>query len=176
MELADIRLMLARTPQVLTTLLAGLPAQWLHRDDGPGTWSAYDVVGHLLHAEATNWPVRVRTILRHGTRQAFAAFDREAMLGWRREPVEALLDRLRDARSASLEELTALGITDGDLSRRGAHPQMGEVTLGQVLAAWLAHDLTHLGQVGEVLARRHREDVGPYRAFMPALDRVAEAE
>jgi hypothetical protein len=168
--------MLARTPTVLQMLLGGLPTEWLHRDDGPGTWSAYDIAGHLLHAEATNWLPRIRVIIDHGTGRPFAPFDRQSMLGWDRQPVASLLGRFRAARLASLDELSSWELTAGDLDRRGAHPEMGEVTLGQVLAAWVAHDLTHLAQVGEVLARRYRDDVGPYRAYLPALDRVAEAE
>lgn len=98
------------------------------------------------------------------------------MLRREREPAEALLGRFAAVRQASLDELASLGLTQEDLDRRGSHPEFGEVTLGQVLATWVAHDLTHLGQIGEVLARRYREDVGPYRAYLPALDRVADAE
>jgi hypothetical protein len=176
MELEEASAVLARTPAVLGALLTGLPAQWLHRDDGPGTWSAYDIVGHILEGDATNWLPRTRMIVEAGTARTFEPFDREAMLGRDREPVDALLDRLRTVRAASLDELASLGLTAADLQRRGRHPEFGEVTLGQVLATWVAHDLTHLSQVGEVLARRYRDDVGPYRAYLPALDRVAEAE
>jgi hypothetical protein len=176
MDLPEAVSVLTRTPGVLTALLAGLPDDWLHRDDGPGTWSAYDIVGHLLHGETTNWLPRTRTIVRYGTGRAFTPFDREAMLGWEREPGDALLARFAAARAATVEELSGLALTPADLDRRGQHPQFGEVTLGQVLATWVAHDLTHLAQVSEVLARRYRADVGPYRAYLPALDRVAEAE
>jgi hypothetical protein len=176
MELTEATSMLARTPAVLDSLLSGLAPEWLHRDDGPGTWSAYDIVGHLIEGEAGNWLPRTRMILRHGTGRTFEAFDREAMLGRDREPVGAVLDRFRAARRASLDELSSLGLTEDDGDRRGHHPELGEVTLGQVLATWVAHDLTHVAQVGEVLARRYREDVGPYRAYLPALDRVAPAE
>lgn len=176
MELPEATSVLARTPNVLDTLLAGLPAEWLHRNDGPGTWSAYDIVGHLLEGEAANWLTRTRTILEHGTGRTFEPFDREAMLRREREPGAALLARFAAVRQASLDELASLGLTRQDLDRRGTHPEFGEVTLGQVLATWVAHDLTHLAQVGEVLARRYREDVGPYRAYLPALDRVANAE
>jgi uncharacterized damage-inducible protein DinB len=176
MDLPEATRVLARTPTVLGTLLRGLPPEWLHRNDGPGTWSAYDIVGHLVHAEATNWIPRVRMILAEGTGRSFPPFDREAMLRWERESVEAPLTRLQAARQASLDELSSLNLTADDLDRRGEHPQMGVVTLGQVLAAWVAHDLTHLAQVGEALARCYRDDVGPFRTFMPALDRVAEAE
>lgn len=169
--------MLARTPRVLDALLAGLPPEWLHRTDGPGTWSVYDIVGHLLHGEATNWLPRVRMIVQHGgTGRPFESFDREAMLREDREPPAVLLTRFEAARQASLDELSSLGLTSGDVGRRGLHPEFGEVTLGQLLATWVAHDLTHVAQVGEVLARRYRDDVGPWRAYLPALDRVAEAE
>jgi uncharacterized damage-inducible protein DinB len=176
MELEEATGVLARTPAVLRALLTGLPPQWVHRDDGPGTWSAYDILGHILEGDASNWLPRARMVVEAGTARTFEPFDREAMLSRDREPVDALLDRFRTVRAASLDELTSLGLTAADLSRRGRHPEFGEVTLGQVLATWVAHDLTHLAQVGEVLARRYREDVGPYRAYLPALDRVAEAE
>lgn len=176
MDLSATTTMLARTPVVLKALLEGLPQRWLHRADGPGTWSAYDIVGHLLHAELTNWVPRIGIIREHGSARPLTAFDREAMLAWRRQPVGALLERFADARQASLRTLSALALTSDDLHRRGHHPQIGDVTIGHTVAAWVAHDLTHLGQTGEVLARDYRDDTGPYRPFMPALDRVAEAE
>jgi uncharacterized damage-inducible protein DinB len=176
MQIDEATGMLARTPDSLAALLAGLPDGWLHRNDGPDTWSAYDIVGHLLHGESTNWLPRIRMICQHGTNQTFEPFNRTAMLGWEREPVTALLDRFREARAASVAEFASFGLDAGDLDRRGAHPTFGEVTLGQVLAAWVAHDLTHLGQIGEVLARNYRDEVGPYREFLPALDRVVAAE
>jgi hypothetical protein len=181
MDLSEATTILSRTPTVLDTLLTGLPPAWLHRNDGPGTWSAYDVVGHLTHGEDADWLPRTRTILEHGATRQFEPFDREAMLartdsGAEHDPIEALLARFRTAREASLNDLTALGVTAADLDRRGLHPDFGEVTLGQLLATWVAHDLTHVAQIGEVLARHYREDVGPWRAYLPALDRVAEAE
>ena len=176
MELAEATGVLTRTPGVLTALLADLPAAWLHRTDGPDTWSAYDIVGHLLHGEATDWVPRARMILDHGTGQPFVPFDRDAMLAAPREPVDALLDRFREARADSLAQVESLHLSASDLDRRGLHPELGEVTLAQLLATWVAHDLTHLAQIGEVLAPRYREDVGPWRAYLPALDRVAEAE
>ncbi len=165
--------LLARTPKVLETLLAGLPPEWLHRNDGPDTWSAYDILGHLAHGDATNWLPRARVIIEHGTGKAFEPFDREAMLRRPHDEIGLLLKEFAQARQSSLDELSTL---DLDLSLSGTHPQLGEVQLGQLLAAWVAHDLTHLGQIGEVLARRYRDDVGPWRVFMPALDRVAAAE
>lgn len=168
--------MLARTPTTLETLLTGLPPEWVHQNDGPGTWSSYEILGHLLLGESTNWLPRARMILEHGTDRPFEPFDRLAMLSWEHGPVDALLARFTEARRASLEELSSYQLSASDLDRRGRHPEFGEVTLGQMLATWVAHDLTHLAQVGEVLARRYRDDVGPWRAYLPALDRVADAE
>ena len=181
MDLSEATTVLSRTPQVLETLLTGLPPAWLHRDDGPGTWSAYDIAGHLAHGESADWLPRTRMILEHGATRQFEPFDREAMLaatdkGGAEEPIEVRLARFRAAREAGLRELAGLGLTADDLDRRGLHPAFGEVTLGQLLATWVAHDLTHLAQIGEVLARHYREAVGPWRAYLPALDRVAEAE
>ncbi|GLI00754.1 DinB family protein [Phytohabitans aurantiacus] len=176
MELPEAAEMLSRTPDVLDALLTGLPPQWLHHNDGPGTWSAYDIVGHLLHGDGTNWLPRARMILDRGAEAPFEPFDREAMLSEEHADVSVLLARFRTARRASLGELSAMDIEPDDMERRGLHPDLGEVTLGQLLATWVAHDLTHLGQIGEVLARRYREDVGPWRQYMPALDRTAEAE
>jgi hypothetical protein len=172
-EIVDV---LERTPRVLDGLLAGLDPAWLERDDGPGTWSASAIVGHLLHGEHTDWMPRVGLILSHGTARPFEPFDREAMLGWAVESIDVRLERFTTARRASLAGLSTLDLRSVDLDRRGVHPAIGEVTLGQLLATWVAHDLTHLAQIGEVLARRYRDAVGPWRAHLPALDGVAPAE
>jgi uncharacterized damage-inducible protein DinB len=176
MQLDEAVVILARTPPVLMTLLTAVPDHWRRRDDGPGTWSAHDIVGHLAHAEATDWLPRIRTVLEHGTGVAFDTFDREAMRAGEPESTDQRLARFVAARSASLAELSTLDISAADLDRRGRHPEFGEVTLGQLLATWVAHDLTHLAQVAEVMARHLRADVGPWRSYLPALDRVAEAE
>jgi len=173
MELTDAVSLLTRTPTVLETLLTGLPSEWLHRNDGAGTWNAYDIVGHLAHGDATNWLPRARMIIEHGTGKAFEPFDREAMLRQPHQTISVLLNQFAQARRASLDELSTLDI---DLSALGTHPELGEVRLGQLLAAWVAHDLTHLGQVAEVLARNYRDEVGPWRVYMPALDLVVTAE
>ncbi|WP_020519001.1 DinB family protein [Catelliglobosispora koreensis] len=176
MELSEVTLLLAKTPATAEGLLAGLPGHWVHYNDGPGTWSAYDIVGHLAHGDAANWIPRAKMILAHGTGRSFEPFDREAMLKQERQPLEAVLALFRKAREASLAELASLNLSAQDLEQRGSHPEFGEVALRQMIAAWVAHDLTHLAQIGEVLARRYRQDVGPWRKYMPALDRVAEAE
>jgi uncharacterized damage-inducible protein DinB len=176
MDLSEATSILARTPRVVQALLTGLPADWLHRDDGPGTWSAYDIVGHLVHGEASDWMPRTRMIMQDGADRPFQAFDREAMLSQEPQPATALLARFQTARLANLDELSALNLSHADLDRHGLHPDLGQVTLGQLLATWVAHDLTHLAQIGEVLARHYRSDVGPWRAYLPALNRTAAAE
>jgi DinB family protein len=176
MELNEATAMLARTPAVVAALLRDVPDAWLHRTDGPGTWSAYDILGHLIEGEANNWLPRVRVIVEHGTGRGFVPFDREAMLGAEREPIGVVLTRFDQARAASLQALADLHLSESDLDRRGIHGEFGEVTLGQLVATWVAHDLTHAAQIGEVLARHYRVDVGPWRAYLPALDRVVEAE
>lgn len=163
---------LSRTPEVLDTWLGGLPDAWLRVDEGPGTWSPYQIVGHLVHGERTDWIPRVRHLLEHGPERPFVPFDREAMLrDDASRPIGALLDEFADLRRLSLVELHGLDLTDQDWGRPGLHPALGEVTLGQLLATWVAHDLTHVSQIARVMAKRYRADVGPWRAYLPLLDR-----
>jgi len=176
MELAEVEAVLGRTPDVVRSLLMELPTEWVRRNDGPGTWSAHDIVGHLILADTTNWLPRIRMILEHGPDRAFEPFDREAMLTWQQEDPSALTARFHATRDASLRELGAMNLTSGDLGRRGLHAQVGELTMAQLLATWVSHDLTHVGQISDVLARRYRDDVGPMRVFMPRLDEIAAAE
>jgi len=119
---------------------------------------------------------RAQLIAEHGVARTFKPFDRVAMLGWEREEGAELLARLQATRSASLAALAAMDLTATDLARRGLHPDFGEVTLGQLLATWVAHDLTHVAQISEVLARHYRDAVGPWRVLLPALEKVADAE
>src|SRR5919205_1984557 len=172
MRIAEATAMLARTPTALDALLRGVPDDWARRTDGPGSWSAYDIVGHLHNGEETDWLPRIRTILAHGAEVAFPPVDREAMLSAPPLTVDERLDRFAAARTAGLAELSTMEISGADLDRTGQHPVFGTVTLGQLLATWVAHDLTHIAQVSEVLARHYRTDVGPWRAYLPALDRI----
>lgn len=176
MELAETIGSLRRTPQTLTALLTGVDPEWLRRTDGPGTWSAYDIVAHLLHGEAVDWMPRVRMIMEYGATRPFEPVHPSAMLALAPQPPEVLLEQLRAARTASLAELAGLALTAEDLARPGLHPALGAVTLGQLLSTWAAHDLTHVAQVAEALAGRLRTDVGPWRAYLPALDRTVAAE
>jgi hypothetical protein len=161
---------LARTPWVLSALLDGLSEGWGSGDEGPETWSPFDVVGHLIHGEKTDWIPRARIILEHGTSRTFEPFDRVAMLATSRDrTLEQLLEEFARLRQRNLEELAALGLTDDDLERRGMHPELGEVTLGQLLSTWVTHDLGHLAQVSRTMARQYKGEVGAWREYLPVL-------
>jgi hypothetical protein len=163
---------LRRTPATLRALLSDLPEPWTSATEGPGTWSPFDIVGHLIHGERTDWMPRVEHILRHGETMPFAPFDREAMFADSKgRSLGGLLEDFERLRTESLDRLAALGLGVVDLSRRGRHPEFGPVTMGQLLATWVAHDLGHLGQVARVMARQYSEAVGPWRAYLPILGR-----
>jgi hypothetical protein len=162
--------LLTRTPATLNALLRDLPETWTHRNEGDGTMSAVDVVGHLIHGERTNWMPRARTLLQFGETQAFGPFDR---WGHVRESqgksLGLLLDDFARVRSQSLDELRALNLEPEDLARRGRHPAFGAVTLSELLATWAAHDLTHLHQISRIMAHQYRQVVGPYSAYLGVL-------
>jgi hypothetical protein len=161
---------LQRTPAVLRALLAGLPDEWVRATDGPGTWSAYDVVGHLIHGEKTDWIPRVRHILAKGESEPFIPFDREAMFtASRGKTTAALLEEFAALRAGNVAALRALALTPADLERRGLHPELGPVTLGQHLATWTAHDLGHVRQIAQTLGRQYRDAVGPWRAYLSMM-------
>ena len=157
---------LARTPAALDAMLRGLPDGWLAAHEGGETWSPFDVVGHLIHGERTDWMTRVRVILEHGETRAFDPFDRFAQFAASEgRTLESLLDEFAALRRDNLRDLAALRLTGADLDRRGRHAALGAVTLRQLLATWVAHDLDHVTQVSRVLARQYSDEVGPWRAY-----------
>jgi DinB superfamily len=161
---------LERTPAVLRTLLLDLPAAWISATEGPDTWSPFDIVGHLIHGERTDWVPRVEHLLAHGEAVPFPVFDRfaqfEASQG---KTLAELLLAFATLRTASLGRLRALHLSTSDLGRRGTHPEFGAVTLGQHLATWVTHDLSHISQVVRVMGRQYGDAVGPWRAYLPML-------
>jgi DinB family protein len=163
---------LRRTPSVVRTLLADLPRDWIEPTEGPGTWSPFDVVGHLIHGERTDWMPRVDHIFHHGDAIPFPPFDREAMFrASEGQSLDDLLDTFASLRRDSVDRLGALRLTDGDLDRHGRHPEFGIVTLRQHLATWVAHDLGHISQIVRVMARQYSDAVGPWRAYLSILSR-----
>jgi uncharacterized damage-inducible protein DinB len=161
---------LRRTPVVLQAMLSNLSEDWIDGDEGPDTWSPYQVLGHLTHIDECDWMDRTRVILEHGTDRVLQPVDREAgftrFRGW---TVRDLLDRFASVRASNLETLGALVEID-ELGRRGIHPTFGEVTLGQLLATWVVHDLNHLGQIVKTMAKQYTQAVGPWRELLPIVD------
>jgi DinB superfamily len=162
--------LLTRTPAALDVLLHDLPDAWTRSNEGEKTWSAFDVIGHLIHGELTDWMPRARMILELGETRAFEPFDR-----WAQERASAgkslgqLLDEFARLRAQNLRELRALNLKQDDLARRGRHPELGAVTLSELLATWAAHDLTHLHQISRIMAHQYRQAVGPWSAYLGVM-------
>ena len=162
--------LLTRTPAALDALLRDLPESWTLRNEGEKTWSPFDVVGHLIFGERTDWMPRARMILQYGETRTFEPFDR-----WAQEresqgkSLGQLLDEFTHLRTRNLEELRGLNLRAEDLGRRGRHPALGVVTLSELLATWAVHDLTHLHQISRAMAHQYREAVGPWGAYLGVL-------
>lgn len=161
---------LSRTPTVLNALLRDLPETWTRRNEGGNTWSASEVVAHLIYGERTDWIPRTKILLQFGEGKAFEPFDRAGHV-WQSQgkTLALLLDEFARVRAESLDELRALNLRTEDLERRGRHPAFGPVTLSELLAAWASHDLTHLHQISRVMAYQYREAVGPFRAYLGVM-------
>lgn len=169
-HLEDSIALLSRTPAALNALLRDLPESWTMRNEGEKTWSAFDVIGHLIHGERTDWMPRAKRILEFGESRAFDPFDR-----WAQEKesqsktLPQLLDEFARLRSENLGNLRALQLKSDDLQRRGKHPALGSVTLSELLATWAAHDLTHLHQISRVMGYQYRDAVGPWKAYLGVM-------
>jgi hypothetical protein len=161
---------LGRTPATVDALLRGLPDIWVRGNEGRDTWCPFDIVGHLIAGERTDWMARMRTILDNGEARPFDPFDRFAQLKESQgKSMEQLLDDFARLRRENLVVLQALNLQQDDLARRGRHPALGAVTLSELLATWVAHDLTHLHQLSRVMAHQYREAVGPWSAYLGVL-------
>jgi hypothetical protein len=162
--------LLSRTPAALNALLRDLPEVWTLRNEGEKTMSAFDVVGHLIHAERTNWMPRARTILQFGEGRAFGSFDRWAHVQESEgKTLGELLDEFSRLRSGNLAELRSLNLQRDDLEKKGRHPALGTITLSELLATWATHDLTHLHQISRIMAHQYRETVGPMSQYLGVL-------
>jgi len=163
---------LQRTPATLDALLRPLSDAWVRANEGPESWSPFDVVGHLVYAEEANWIPRAKIILQDGEARPFEPFDRFAMFERSKgKSLPELLDLFACLREQNLAELERMNLTPALLERRGTHPDLGTVTLSQLLSAWVVHDLTHTAQVARVMAKQYRDAVGPWQAFLSILNR-----
>jgi uncharacterized damage-inducible protein DinB len=170
LRLEDVRDILRRTPSTLNLLLHDLPEPWLTTNEGPDTWSPYDVVGHLIHGEETDWIPRAKMILEDGESRAFTPFNREAMFeNSQGKTIAELLHTFAQLRTESLQQLEELNLTPELLEKRGLHPELGSVTLNQLLATWVVHDLSHIGQIARVMSKQYGDAVGPWKAYLPVL-------
>jgi DinB superfamily len=169
-ELAQAIEILRRTPATLNALLRDLPEPWLVQNEGSETWNPYDVIGHLIHGEETDWIPRAKIILEYGEAKAFHPFDRVAMFEESKgKSIVELLDTFARLRAENLRELQSLSLTSDLLDKRGRHPELGVVTLKQLLSTWVVHDLGHLRQIVRVMSKQYGEAVGPWRAYLSIL-------
>lgn len=163
---------LKRTPRILSAWLVGLPDAWSNANEGPETWSAFDIVGHLIHGERTDWIPRARIILAQGEDRTFAPFDRFAQFDASRGlTMPQLLATFASLRAENLATLASWNLTPAQLALTGTHPALGSATLEQLLATWVTHDLNHLAQMARVMAGQYRDAVGPWREYLSILER-----
>jgi uncharacterized damage-inducible protein DinB len=163
---------LERTPNAFRAMLAGLPPVWTDATEGPETWSPYIILGHLVHGERTDWIARAEIILAQGENRRFAPFDRFAQFRESEgKSLTDLLDEFAKVRAENLATLASWRLSEAQLALQGEHPAFGPVTLRQLLATWVAHDLGHIAQTARVMAKQYRDAVGPWRAYLPVMDR-----
>jgi uncharacterized damage-inducible protein DinB len=161
---------LSRTPATLNSLLRGAPAEWTTGNEGPDTWSPYEVLGHLIHGEETDWIPRARIILEHGESRAFEPFDRFAQFEKSRgKSADELLDEFELLRTENLAVLQQMKLTPDQLELRGTHPELGSVTMSELLATWVVHDVSHVAQATRVMCKQYSEAVGPWKQYLPIL-------
>jgi hypothetical protein len=171
-QLDEALVVLERTPATFHALLSGLPETWTTCDEGPDTFTPFDNIGHLIHAERTDWITRARIILEQGPNRKFEPYDRFAQFrDSAGKTLTQLLEEFARLRAENLAIVRAWNLSDQQLSLEGEHPAFGPVTLRQLLSTWVAHDLGHIAQTSRVMAKRYKESVGPWRAYLPVLDR-----
>ena len=169
-ELKKSREILEKTPEVLKSLLTGLSKEWIKNNEGKDSWSPYDIVGHLIFGEKTDWMVRIKIILSESENKCFEPFDRFAQLNEDpSRPIDDLLNEFKLLREKNLHELTLLNITQKNYNKTGIHPEFGEVTLKQLISTWAVHDLGHIAQLSRVMAKQYTQEVGPWINYLGIL-------
>jgi uncharacterized damage-inducible protein DinB len=161
---------LEKTPSVLRTLLEDLAKEWIHQNEGENTWSPYDIVGHLIHGEKTDWIARAEIILENDLDKKFESFDRFAQFeNSKGKSLNQLLDEFEKLRIENLNKLKQMDLSTENLTLEGIHPEFGPVTLKQLLATWVAHDLNHIAQISRVMAKQFKTEVGPWKEYLGIL-------
>lgn len=162
---------LKRTPFVIETMLSGLGDEWIYKNEGGDSWNAFDIVGHYIHGEKTDWIARMDIILGENPEKNFPPFDRFAQFNDSKgQTLPALLEEFKRLREKNIDRLKSAGLNDDLLNRTGIHPTFGTVTLRQLLSTWVVHDLTHIYQASRVLAKQYEHEVGPWKAFLGILN------
>lgn len=170
-KLDDSIKILEKTPDVLKTLLSGLPESWIRQTEGGDSWSAFDIVGHLAHGEKTDWISRAKIILEHGKEKPFTPFDRFAQFkDSEGKNLDKLLEEFKNLRIQNLEILKDLNLQAEDLKREGVHPELGIITLEQLLATWVVHDLGHIRQISRILAKNYKNEIGAWQQYLPVVN------
>lgn len=162
---------LERTPKTLQTLLEGQHQDWTHQNEGGDSWSPYDVIGHLVHGEKTDWLPRIMIILNESDQKTFSPYDRFAQFKMNQgKSLNDLLLEFQELRASNIRRLQDLGLTDFDLEKEGIHPELGPVTMKNLIAAWVVHDMGHIAQVSRVMAKQYKNEVGPWPKYLTILN------
>ena len=161
---------LSNTPSVVKHLLSNLSNEWIEKSANSDEWNAFDIVGHYIHGEETDWIPRAEIILQQGENITFEPFDRFAQFETSRgKTLGELLENFAGLRTKSLETLQSWNLTGEQLQLKGIHPELGEVNLEQLLSTWVVHDLTHIRQIVQVLAKKYGENVGVWQEYLLIL-------
>lgn len=160
---------LEKTPSLLASYLSGLPDLLINGNEGKGTWSPYDILGHLIVGEKTDWMVRIKIILSDSEDKRFEPFDRFLQLKEKKKSLETLLQEFSTLRKQNLKELRSLSLETDDFKRIGIHPEFGEVTIQQLISTWTVHDMVHIAQISRVIAKQYKEDIGPWINYLGSL-------
>ncbi|MEM7185383.1 MAG: DinB family protein [Bacteroidota bacterium] len=162
---------LERTPEVMRTMLGTLSSEWTNQNEGGDSWSPYDVIGHLVHGERTDWLPRLDIVIGDGENKTFTPYDRFAQFEMSKgKTLHDLLSEFEQLRKANLQTLRSKEISKADLQKEGIHPELGPVTLSELLSAWVVHDLGHITQVARVMAKQYRNEVGPWTRYLTILN------
>lgn len=163
---------LDRTPKILKIYLENLSDQWVYCNEGPGTWCAFDIVGHLIHGEKTDWIPRLKIVLNDSVNNTFEPYDRFAQFEESKgKTLNQMLLEFSELRTKNLNYLKSLNITETDLNKKATHPELGEVSLKNLLATWVTHDLGHIAQINRVMAKQYKEEVGSWIKYISILNR-----